>query len=267
MIYLMEVPIQLQKEYLKKPISLSFFLSASPKLTFESISQIGNDGRLALPKFPDIKPCSATLSKLVRVIDPLKCIVSDVLQQGLGVALLSAKLQNVTENLDYIDHTLDMGPMGEISKGMTVCVEDIECDLKKSIIFGDRNELKTELVNILVSKGDEFFDIELILGEILPIKLQAAEWISFLVRIEQKGWMNEKAMMNPVSSFRSSFLGEPSSPMFELSKSVSVAGNLLGSVIDERTLNIPPKKVSFANHPTGKPLGDLSNSNFGANTI
>ena len=113
---------------------------------------------------------SAKLMKNVIIIKPLSIITGKALEGTQPTSIIPIEIQNSTENINYFD-----GSLGEVTnpsqtRGMDIIIEDLQCDLSKSIVL-DLNKamIRSDLIKYMQLKANELFDIELIHGVILDI--------------------------------------------------------------------------------------------------
>ncbi len=100
----------------------------------------GEELRLPGGRWNENRLCSGRIDKLVTVIQPLSFSSEELLRDGQGQALVSISVRNETEAVDYFDRDLvDSLPPGKAAsalRGMSIMIEDVQCDVKKSVIHG-----------------------------------------------------------------------------------------------------------------------------------
>ena len=104
------------------------------------------------------------------LIKPLSIITGKALEGTQPISIIPIEIQNSTENINYFD-----GSLGEVTnpsetRGMDIIIEDLQCDLSKSIVLDlNKTMIRSDLIKYMQLKANELFDIELIHGVILDI--------------------------------------------------------------------------------------------------
>jgi len=153
-------------ENIMKDLILSANINFTDKPDFTQLSKINGKGELSVTNWQGSKFLEGTLEKSVKVIQPLAITVREVLQQISGTTIISITVTNLTEDFIYSDTSLGVdSPKSAKNKGMKIEIEDLQCDITKSIIseIGKLGE-KQNLMKLLQQKGDSIFDVEIIHG-------------------------------------------------------------------------------------------------------
>ena len=139
-------------------------VSIPDKVNFQSVSQINIKGELQIVKWQETKFCEGKIEKSVLVIQPLMINASEVLQQAQGMSILSVELKNNTKDFEY--STSSSGSKSSAaSSGINLVVEDLQCDITKSLVKDLSKEIeRPDLMELLQQKGDKLFDVEIIHG-------------------------------------------------------------------------------------------------------
>ncbi len=131
-VYQLEIPIKIDASFLSKGNTLSFEATV---LERSAISGPESE-RLLSPRMQEKELCRGRIDKSVRIIQPLAVAVAEHLQQGQGLAMISVCLQNDTGKVEYCDRELGAVDTQVLAgaKGMNIMIDDIQCDVKKSVI-------------------------------------------------------------------------------------------------------------------------------------
>jgi hypothetical protein len=114
-------------------------------LEFESVSAIGQDGKLKASTWKEQRKWDTVIQKSVCVLEPLLLPMPEVMYQNQGTAIISICMKNVTATWNYLDKDLPEKPKeiegseDKLQKGMNILIEDIQADIKKSLVY-DLNE-------------------------------------------------------------------------------------------------------------------------------
>lgn len=104
------------------------------------------------------------ITKNITVINPLQIVVGKPLEKTQPLIIIPVELQNTTESINYYDASLGNTSSSE-TKGIAVCIEDLQCDLSKSIVQDvSKTVERPDVMHLLQLKGDKFFHLELIHG-------------------------------------------------------------------------------------------------------
>ena len=105
------------------------------------------------------------LTKNVIVINPLQIVTGKPLEKTHPMIIIPVEVQNTTDNINYFDSSFGSIINPSEIKGMNVVIEDLECDLSKSIVQDLSKSIENSYtMNLLKLKANKLFYLELIHG-------------------------------------------------------------------------------------------------------
>jgi hypothetical protein len=136
------------------------------------LNQIGSGNDKQSVGIKEEGKCAFCGLKMVKVFQPCGHYYHNLLNTTKDKALISLEIRNDTGIWNYADSSIKDNIIFQPCKGMVIQINDIYCDIKRSIVHSLENGMaETEFMEILSKKGDEIFDVEIMNGVIINIHI------------------------------------------------------------------------------------------------